>query len=153
MHTSNNKNCLQEVIEGLPQPAYRGDLTPEERATTFSEILQSMLKYESKFLESVSTTQSSKTKLPDLYDSRVVLCEYSTLDDIVTDPFALSKAIVFKLHSRYFVIANQLSEYKNVHHPFLWLILRSMLKILEVLRLFVKYFLIEVVYELGFYLS
>lgn len=81
-----------------------------------------------------------KTKLPDLYDSRVVLCEYSTLDDIVTDPFALSKAIVFKLHSRYFVIANQLSEYKNVHHPFLWLILRSMLKILEVLRLFVKYF-------------
>ena len=42
MHTSNNKNCLQEVIEGLPQPAYRGDLTPEERATTFSEILQSM---------------------------------------------------------------------------------------------------------------
>ena len=113
MHTSNNKNCLHEVIEGLPQPAYRGDLTPEERAATFSEILQGMLKYESKFLESVSTIQSSKTKLLDLYDSRVVLCEYSTLDDIVTDPFALSKATVFKLHSRYFVIANQLSEYKK----------------------------------------
>ena len=45
MHTSNNKNCLHEVIEGLPQPAYRGDLTPEERAATFSEILQGISKH------------------------------------------------------------------------------------------------------------
>lgn len=113
MHTSNNKNCLQEVIEGLPQPAYHGDLTSEERASAFSEILQGMIKYESKFLKSVSTTQSPKTKLPDLYDSKVVLCEYCTLDDIVTDPFVMPKATVFKLHSMYFVIANQLSEYKK----------------------------------------